>query len=166
MNKRALRVAVSVLLVMTSAASAQTEPTGDEPEIQIETPVVVKAARRSDGSFDGNLLRNYFLRNYLRNYLLNNSTSSQDHADLKSHAAGFCGLERYELSPADLAFQGLGMGASMGLCAGAIGSSFGWWDEDKALLMTGAMSALGALWTATKADDPSWRYRYRLTADP
>jgi hypothetical protein len=151
--KRSVGLFLLTLLGATTVTSAQSEETAKDIEIRIEKPVVITAARRNVGDFDGN---------FLRNYLLWHSIGPTDDVDHKLPAARFCKLERHEPTSAELALQGLGMGASVGLCAGALGSSFGLWDDDKALLMMGAMSALGAVYVATKADDSSWRYRYRL----
>lgn len=153
MNKRTVLFALLVLLGIVTTTSAQIEPTGNDIEIRLEKPVVITASRRNAGNLDGN---------FLRNYLLWHSVVPTDDVDHRLPAARFCNLKRHELSNAELALQGLGMGASVGLCAGALGSSFGLWDDDKALLMMGAMSALGVVWTTTKADDLSWAYRYRL----
>jgi hypothetical protein len=152
-NKRTVVFALLGLLSMTTAASTQSGPTGKDIEIRLEKPVVITASRRNVSDLDGNLLRNY---------LLWHSVVPADDVDHRLPAARFCNLERYELSSAELALQGLGMGTSMGLCAGALGSSFGLWDDDKSLLMMGALSALGVVWTTTKADDSSWGCRYRL----
>jgi hypothetical protein len=84
-----------------------------------------------------------------------------DGAYLAAYTARWYGYEVEELSAADLALEGVGMGATMGMFLGAVGQSLGFWDEDKTWLMVGAMSAIGAAWTASKVEDPSWRYRLR-----
>lgn len=89
--------------------------------------------------------------NFLRDYLRRNTIAFADE-DSPSRAPGFPRMERYELSRSETAFRGLGTGATLGLWAGALGSSFGWWGEDEALLMMGAMSAAGAAWAGTRGD--------------
>ncbi|MBU1699572.1 MAG: hypothetical protein KJ970_20795 [Candidatus Eisenbacteria bacterium] len=162
MKRLPVAAAFLVWLILTAAAGAETKkPPDDDIEIRLEYPIVIRAARPQAGNPGSD---------YLRNYLLNHPVAPRDDDTSEwravSHAAGMGGLEPYELSRSELAWQGMGMGASLGLCAGAIGSSFGWWGDDKALMMMGAMSALGAIWKTSKADQPGVHIQFRLKDDP
>ena len=74
------------------------------------------------------------------------------------------GLTIHEMSTTELALEGVGTGASLGLFAGAVANTLGVWDEDTTWFLVGAMSALGAAWGASKADDP--KYRIRVQWEP
>jgi hypothetical protein len=119
-------------------------------------------------SFQNYMLRGAVVRDgwdaqndFLRDYYGRGVDPAQSDAYLAAYSARFYGLERYEASTGELALYGIGTGASLGLFAGALGQTLGLWDEDKSWLLVGAMTALGAVWGASKADDPEWRYRYR-----
>jgi hypothetical protein len=149
---------IFVLLGAPADAPADTEQPAGDVEIRLEYPIVIRAAR-PQGRHGGD---------YLRNYLLYNPIEPRDGIHLESgaaRAAGFGGLERYELSDAQIIFRGLSRGATLGLAAGAFGSSFGWWDDKDALLMMGAMSALGAFGAAAQADKPGVGIELRLSDD-
>jgi hypothetical protein len=75
------------------------------------------------------------------------------------------GYELYRASRLECAWEGVGMGMTMGMCAGALGMTAGMWDEDSAWYIAGAMAALGAIWGSVKADDPSWTIRVRWDPD-
>lgn len=142
----------SVLLVLVSPAHTQTLLTGKNVEVRFQNYLLRGAVLRDYGIYQSEFLRDYAV--------MNEAVPSSD-AYLTAYSARFFGLERYELSRTEIALEGAGMGASLGLFVGALGNTAGWWGEDKAWLLVGAMSALGAAWTSTKADDPTWRYRYR-----
>jgi hypothetical protein len=95
-------------------------------------------------------------------------------ADMKLPADGFLsmtsdplyGIHRHELTIADGALRGAGMGSTLGMFLGAIGSTFGAWDERTAWIMTGAFAATGALMGGVKVEtDDSWRYELRWDPD-
>ena len=76
------------------------------------------------------------------------------------------GFERYKASPLECAYQGAGMGMTLGMAAGAFGMMAGAWDERETWYIAGAMAALGSLYGGFfKADDPKWNLRIRLEPD-
>jgi len=77
----------------------------------------------------------------------------------------FFGIERYQASSFDLAFEGAGAGATLGLFAGALANTAGVWDEDTSWYIAGAAAALGAFLGYSSADDSKKRTRYRWSID-
>jgi hypothetical protein len=142
----------SFLLVFVTAVHAQTLLTGKNVEVRFQNYLLRGAVLRDYGVYQSEFLRG--------GVALNDAAAPSD-AYLAAYSARFYGLERYERSSPEIALEGMGMGASMGLFVGALGNTLGLWDEDKTWLLVGAMSALGAAWASTKADDPKWRYRFR-----
>jgi hypothetical protein len=133
---------------------------------QLSTAQTLVTTKNVEFSIQNQLLRGAVLRNdykpsdFMRDYRI--TADAEIPTDyLAAYTARWYGLEVEELSRADLALEGAGTGATMGMLVGALGQTFGLWDEDKTWLMVGAMSALGAAWGASKVDDPSWRYRLR-----
>jgi hypothetical protein len=118
-------------------------------------------------SMQNQLLRGAVLKSayqpsdFLRDYRITGEIAHPDGAYLAAYTAHWYGYKVEEMSRTELALEGIGTGATMGLFMGAIGQTLGLWDEDKTWMMVGAMSALGAAWGASKVDDPSWRYRLR-----
>jgi hypothetical protein len=98
---------------------------------------------------------------FLRDYRITEEGQVPSDAYLAVYTARWYGYRVEDLSTIDLALEGVGTGATMGMFLGAVGHALGLWDEDKAWLLVGAMSALGGAWGASKADDPTWRYRLR-----
>ena len=145
-----LASAVMWLLASTLPAAAQTLVTTKNVEFSIQNQLLRGAVLRDD----------YKPSDFIRDYRIR--TDADIPTDyLAAYTARWYGLEVEELSRAELALEGAGTGATMGMLVGALGQTFGLWDEDKTWLMVGAMSALGAAWGASKVDDPSWRYRLR-----
>jgi hypothetical protein len=148
--------AIALLIGLTTAAAvsapaAQTLVTSRNLEISMQNQLLRGAVLRSD----------YQPSDFLRDYRIMGEPDEPNGAYLAAYTAHWYGYRVEELSQTELALEGLGTGATMGLFMGAIGQSLGLWDEDKTWLMVGAMSALGAAWGASKVDDPSWRYRLR-----
>ncbi len=118
-------------------------------------------------SFQNQMLRGAVLReayqpsDFIRNYRVTSISGVPSDSYLAAYSAAWYGYRFEELSQVDLALEGMGTGASLGMFVGAIGNTLGFWDEDKAWMMMGAMSALGAMWGASKVDDPAWRIRLR-----
>jgi hypothetical protein len=75
------------------------------------------------------------------------------------------GYEIYHASQMECAWEGVGMGMTLGMCAGALGMTAGLWEEGTSWYIAGAMAALGAIWGSTKADDPGWTVRVRWEPD-
>ena len=71
------------------------------------------------------------------------------------------GYEVYRASKMECAWEGVGMGMTLGMCAGALGMTAGMWDERSSWYIAGAMAALGAIWGSTKSNDPTWSVRVR-----
>ena len=149
-----LRVSVAfvALLVMALVASAgaQTLVTSKNVEISIQNHLLRGAMLRSE----------YTPSDFLRDYRL--ASDPEIPGDyLAAYSARWYGFQVEELSPVDLALEGVGAGATMGMLVGALGQTLGLWDEDETWLLVGAMAAVGAAWSSSKWDDPSWRYRLR-----
>jgi hypothetical protein len=152
MAKRVLLLIVSILLAASITANAQSLLTTKNVEVRFQN-YMLRGALLDDGSSSGS--------EFLRDYYGRSEVGIPPGTYLATYNARLYGLEVYEMSRMDLALEGLGMGASMGLFAGALAQSFGAWDEDKTWLLVGAMSALGAVWGAKNADDPGTRIRVR-----
>jgi len=146
-----------MLLGSSTGAIAQTESEAAEIEIRLEEPIVVKPARSSAGPLGDK---------YLTNYLIGRTIGPRKSSLLQMPATTSFHTGHREMTNTELVFQGVGMGATMGSCVGAFGSSFGWWDEDDAYAIAGIMSALGAIWTMSKMDEPEFRYQPVLEEDP
>jgi hypothetical protein len=83
-----------------------------------------------------------------------------------SRADRFSGFRMYRASRYECAFQGAGMGMTLGMAAGAFGMMTGDLKEREAWYICGAMAALGALYGGLiKADDPKWNVRIRWDRD-
>lgn len=94
-------------------------------------------------------------------------TAAADGGTLITYHARFLGLEPYELTRFDTALEGAGRGMTLGLLAGAIGTTTGMFGEDTAWYVAGGMAALGALFGGTYgAPDPAHRIRYRWMPPP
>ena len=125
------------------------------------------STRNVEISFQNQMLRGAVLRDaykpsdFLRDYRLSGVSGVPTGSHLAAYSAAWYGYRFEELSRADLALEGMGTGASLGLFFGAVGNTLGFWDEDKAWMMMGAMSAIGAVWGASRVDDPAWRIRLR-----
>ena len=81
---------------------------------------------------------------------------------LSTSADRFFGVERYKLSRLDCAWEGAGVGMTLGMIAGAAGMASGMFDEEGSLYAVGAAMALGAFFGAMKADDPKFSVRLRF----
>jgi hypothetical protein len=137
-------------MVLPTPGVAQTLGTTKNVEFSIQNQLLRGAVLSND----------YKPSDFLRDYRI--TTDAEIPTDyLAAYSARWYGLQVEELSRADLALEGAGTGATMGMLVGALGQTLGLWDEDKTWMMVGAMSALGAAWSASKVDDPSWRYRLR-----
>jgi len=118
-------------------------------------------------SFQNQLLRGAIVRSdfqpsdFLGDYRVPMAGESHSDAYLAAYTARWYGYQVVEVSQAQLALEGAGMAASLGLFVGAIGNTLGLFEEDKTWMLVGAMSALGAAWGASKIDDPNWRVRLR-----
>lgn len=75
------------------------------------------------------------------------------------------GYETYRVSTLECALDGVGMGMTLGMCAGALGMMGGVWDEQTSWYIVGAAAALGAILGTTKVDDPNWSVRIRWDPD-
>ncbi|UCH82671.1 MAG: hypothetical protein JSW50_09305 [Candidatus Latescibacterota bacterium] len=71
------------------------------------------------------------------------------------------GYEIYRASKLECAWQGVGVGMTMGMCAGALGMTAGVWDERTSWYIAGAMAAVGAIFGVSKAGEPQWNVRIR-----
>jgi hypothetical protein len=84
---------------------------------------------------------------------------------LSVNATRLCGYEWREMSRFECAIEGVDVGLTCGLVAGAAGMMSGAWDEPTAWYIAGAAAMVGALFGGTvKADDP--RFRVRLRWEP
>ena len=81
--------------------------------------------------------------------------------NLTTFNARFLGLEPYQVGHTTLAMEGAATAATLGLFAGAVGTTLGAFDEKTAWYVTGAMAAIGAIMGTVKANEPSNRLRWR-----
>jgi hypothetical protein len=125
------------------------------------------STRNIEISFQNQMLRGAVLReaykpsDFIRDYRVTSVAGIPSDSYLAAYSAAWYGYQFEELSQVDLALEGMGTGATLGLFIGAIGNTLGFWDEDKSWMMVGAMSALGAAWGASKVEDPAWRIRLK-----
>jgi len=138
-------------MVLPATTVAQTLVTSKNLEISMQNQLLRGAVLRSA----------YEPSDFLRDYRIAGKPDEPNGAYLAAYTARWYGYRVEEMSRADLALEGIGTGATMGMFVGALGQTFGLWDEEKTWMLVGAMSALGAAWGASKADDPSWRFRLR-----
>jgi hypothetical protein len=151
---RAMIVALA-FCAAPALAGAQTLVTSKNIELSLQNQLLRGAVLRDS----------YKPSDFLRDYRIRDGVDSPSDQYLAAYSARWYGYRVEELSQLDLALEGLGTGATMGMFVGALGQTLGLWDEDKTWLLVGAMSALGAAWSASKVDDPSWRYRLRWDED-
>lgn len=102
----------------------------------------------------------------LQDYMRQTAERSFADENLMMFSQRFLGLERYEASRLDLALEGLGAGATMGLFAGAVANTAGIWNEDTSWYIAGAAAALGAFLGLTKSDDARVRQRWSVDVGP
>ena len=154
-----MRVVVVFVLLMTLGLSlptnAQTVLTTKNVEFRFENYLLRGALLGEDKTLSSDFLREYYTRP---------DAAVPGGAYLTTHTARMYGLTIHEMSTAELTLEGVGTGASLGLFAGAVANTLGVWDEDTTWFLVGAMSALGAAWGASKADDP--KYRIRVQWEP
>ncbi len=123
-------------------------------ELSVESPIVITPARPVTGSLG---------TKYLTNYLINQTPGAYAAIGDSMPATAAYRFRWRKMTGTEVAITGAAMGATLGSCVGAFGASFGWWSEEDALRMVGAMSAAGALWTWSKKSDEG--LRIRVTAD-
>ncbi|MEJ2721219.1 MAG: hypothetical protein P8181_08760, partial [bacterium] len=75
------------------------------------------------------------------------------------------GYETYRASTLECTLDGVGVGMTLGMCAGALGMMGDAWDEQTSWYLVGAAAALGAILGTTKANDPDWTVRIRWVPD-
>ena len=103
--------------------------------------------------------------NFLQEYLRDVAERSFGDADLAVYSLQFLGIEQYQATGLDLALEGIGAGATLGLFAGAVANTAGLWDEDTSWYIVGAAAALGAVMGYSRSKDPKKRTRYRWSID-
>lgn len=151
-----LKTVAMILLAASLAAAAG--PAGAQSLL---------STRNIEISFQNQMLRGAVLReaykpsDFIRDYRVTSASAVPSDSYLAAYSAAWYGYQFEELSQVDLALEGMGTGATLGLFIGAIGNTLGFWDEDKSWMMVGAMSALGAAWGASKVEDPAWRIRLK-----
>ena len=153
-------IALSGLLLTTSA----TAQTGILPGVQMSL---------EDRAYPPSLLRESWRvynrsaasrENRFESYFLRHNQRFPANSYLTMRPDQLYGLGRYELTQIQSAFAGLELGAAAGLFGGAVGETFGLWDEETSWAIMGAMGVLGAILGGTKGyNDPNFRYRYRWT---
>lgn len=76
------------------------------------------------------------------------------------------GIHRHELSIAEGAIKGVQIGTTVGMFLGALGNTFGAWDERTSWIMTGVLAVTGAAWGGAAVEyDDDWRYELRWDPD-
>lgn len=102
--------------------------------------------------------------NFLQEHLRLSGEQAFAGANLQMYSNRFLGIESYEVTDLDLALEGAGAGATLGLFTGAVANTAGLWDEDTSWYIGGAAAALGAfLGYARGTSEPAKRTRYRWT---
>jgi hypothetical protein len=145
--KRTILLILCAALALASGADSQTpgERRMGESVVKLDSNLVLIPAKN---------------RNPL-GLRLEENTSRPFSGYLSTYAEHFIGLERYELSKFECAMSGAGMGLTYGLFLGAAGMTFAGMDEKAAWYVAGAAALSGALFGASKADDPAFRVRLR-----
>lgn len=144
-------VVVLLAVALPAAAGAQTILRSSSLEISIQNQLLRGAVVR----------QSFTPSDFLRDYRITNPAQVPSDAYLTAFSAQWYGYRIDELSTVELALEGVGAGVTVGMFLGAIGNTLQLWDEDKTWMLVGAMSALGAAWGASHADNPEWRYRLR-----
>ncbi len=90
-----------------------------------------------------------------------NNTARPLSAYLSTSNQSFFGYKMVKLSRMECAWEGAGVGMTLGMIAGAAGMTSGMFDEDTSWAMIGAAAALGAIFGAMKADDPKFSVQLR-----
>jgi hypothetical protein len=103
--------------------------------------------------------------NFLQEYLRQSAERSFANANLAVYSERFLGIERYQATGLELALEGIGTTATLGLFAGAVANTAGLWDEDTSWYIVGAAAALGAVLGYSRVNDPKKRTRYRWSID-
>jgi hypothetical protein len=103
--------------------------------------------------------------NFLQEYLRQSAERSFANAKLAVYSERFLGIQRYEATGLELALEGVGAAATVGLFTGALANTAGLWDEDTSWYIVGAAAALGAFLGYSRVDDPKKRTRYRWSID-
>ena len=99
---------------------------------------------------------------FLRDYFERSAVVPFSGSYLSMHAEQIYGLGRHELTRLDLAMEGAGKGATLGLFMGAVANTKGKWDERASWYLVGAATAIGAILGGTVgANEPEKRVRYR-----
>jgi hypothetical protein len=102
--------------------------------------------------------------NFLEEYFRQSAESR--FAGLTMFSERFYGLERYEAPPGTLAMEGAAAAATLGLFAGAVGTTAGAWTEPTSWYIVGAAALAGAFLGGIDANDPAKRTRYRWSIAP
>lgn len=148
-------IAVLVTLLMLPAGSRARPAAGGEAPPQADTTSLDSSTVASSGSL-------LFLPDHFYRMSTTLTFSMRPHMS----ADRLYGFERYKASPLECAYQGAGMGMTLGMAAGAFGMMAGAWDERETWYIAGAMAALGSLYGGIfKADDPKWNLRIRVEPD-
>lgn len=96
-------------------------------------------------------------------YLLRSATGSEP-SSLFLHAERLYGLESFELSPFDRAIYGAGAVTTISMFLGAVGTTFGLFDEQTAWAIIGVSALAGATY-GVSMNDSDHRIRYRWDPD-
>jgi len=103
--------------------------------------------------------------NFLQDYMRQSAERAFADENLAMFSQRFYGIESYQVSSLDLALEGMGAGATLGLFTGAVANTFGLWNEDTSWYVMGAAAALGAFLGVSGKNDPEKRTRYRWSID-
>jgi hypothetical protein len=152
-------VVIFVLLItlgFSLPTNAQSLLTTKNVEFRFENYLLRSALLGEDKTLSSDFLREYYTRA---------DAAVPGGAYLTTYTARMYGLEIHKMSTVELALEGAGTAATMGLFVGAVANTLGIWDEDTTWLLVGAMSALGAARGASRADDPKFNMRVRWDRD-
>lgn len=158
MYKRAILTAVFAVCQLPPVVFSQSLTIADRLEFRLQNRLLERADAAGDQTAAARGLGGYFLRDYFYEH----GVRLDSDAHLLVHSERFIGLRQYELSRLGCTLQGAEMGATVGFFLGALGHLTGTLDERSVWILTGGLTAAGAIWGGTAgAEDPNFRFRYR-----
>ena len=148
-------IIIVALVLSCRPAAAEEKSSTTWPGLQLGNRTASGAALYTGSLFRmpvGGTVERYMLR----------STTGSTPSTLSLNAARIYGFERFELSTLDCAIYGAGAATTLGMFFGAVGTTFGLFDEQTAWAIIGASALAGATYgVSVNANDSDYRIRYR-----
>lgn len=148
------RLVITILLVVCLVASSSWAQDSSQTGGEDSTKTVIVR-------MDSNLVLTPEAGDDPLTFRLRNNTARPLSAYLSTSNDIFFGYKRVKLSRLECAWEGAGVGMTLGMIAGAAGMTSGMFDEDASWYVIGAAAALGALFGTMKADDPKFNVQIR-----